>query len=186
MHRRRRLVALSSALWILACGPSEPKGPTAEEKAAEAKKKEQEAADEAALAARKAKREADEAEKARIEAEITAELERICVTPEKLPKDPVAACEAVGEALDAYMRRIGDEAAIAAWEGSGREKAVPMVVVQCTQADSAASAACQRSAFESASPALKDHTKKIMQLCIDKFAAKKGAPPAGVPKRRPG
>lgn len=181
----RRFVALSTALWMSACGGGEPPGPTPEQKQAEAKKKEQEAAEEAAVAERKAKREAEQKAKAEAEAKVTAELERLCVVPEKLPKDPVAACDAVGKAYDAYIRRVGDAAAVAAWDGGEKDKSVPMAVVQCTQADSVKTAACQKNALDNAGPGLKDEVKKMMQICIDKFASKR-QPPAGMPQRRPG
>lgn len=175
------------ALLLMACGGSKPAGPTADQKAAEvtAAAKAKAAEDEVAIAARKAKREAEEKAKAEAEAKLTAEFERLCVLPEKLPKDPVAACEAVGKAHDAFVRRIGDAAAIAAWEGGGSDKALPMTVVRCTQADSLKTAACQKNALDGAGPELKDEVGKMMQLCIDKFA-KKGQPPAGMPQRRPG
>ena len=60
-----------------------------------------------------------------------------------------------------------------------------MTVVRCTQADSIKAAACQKNALDGAGPELKDEVGKLMQLCIDKFAAK-GQPPAGMPQRRPG
>jgi hypothetical protein len=187
MSASPRLLTLCAALILTACGGSKPAGPGPDQKAAEADAaaKVKAAEDEAAIAKRKAKREAEEKAKAEAEAKLSAELERLCVLPEKLPKDPVAACEAVGKAHDAYVRRIGDPAAIAAWDGGGSEKALPMTVVRCTQADSVKTAACQKNALDGAGPELKDEVGKMMQLCIDKFA-KKGQPPAGMPQRRPG
>jgi hypothetical protein len=186
MSASPRILTLCAALILTACGGSKPAGPGADQKAAEAAEAAKKAAeDEAAIAARKAKREAEEKAKAEAAAKLTAELERLCVLPEKLPKDPVAACEAVGKAHDAFVRRIGDPAAIAAWDAGGSDKALPMTVVRCTQADSVKTAACQKHALDGAGPELKDEVGKMMQLCIDKFAAK-GQPPAGMPQRRPG
>lgn len=173
-------------MCLPACGGSKSDGPSAEQKAAEAKKKaDEEAAEAAAVTARKAKREADEKAKADADAKVAAELERLCVVPAKLPKDPVAACEDVGKAHDAYIRRVGDAKAVADWDASGKEAALPMTVVQCTQADSVKTAACQKNALEGAGPELKDHVKKMMQVCIDKFGSKR-APPSGMPQKRPG
>ncbi len=180
-----RCHALTFCLVVSACGGSAPKGPTAEEKQAEANKQAQDKADETAIAERKAKREADEKLKAESAAKVTAELERVVVVPEKLPKDPVEACDAVGKSHDAFVRRVGGAEAIAAWDAGGKDKAIPMTVVQCSMANSIKAAACQKNALDSAGPELKDETKKMMQLCIDKFAATKGAPPAGMPKKRP-
>lgn len=182
-----RLVLLSAALLSIACGGgSKADAADQKAKAAEADKAKKDAVDEAALAERKAKREAEAKAKVEAEAKLTAEFERLCVLPAKLPGDPVAACEAVGKAHDAFIRRVSDPAAIAAWDGGGSEKAIPMTVVRCTQADSVKAAACQKNALDGAGPELKDQVGKLMQLCIDKFAAGKGQPPAGMPQRRPG
>lgn len=182
-----RTVLLCSSLGLLACGGGAPKGPTPEQKAAEAKKAADDAEVEAkALAERKAKREADEAKQAEADKKVADEVERLTATlPEKLPKDPVAACDAVGKAQDAFVRRTGDAKAIEAWDAGGKDKALPMTIVQCTQADSVKTAACQKAAFDGAGAELKDQSKKLMQVCIDKYANKK-APPAGMPQRRPG
>lgn len=181
-----RLLLASLPLLALACGEPKKTGPTAEEKAAEAKKAEDEAKEAKAVAERKAKREADEKAKTEADAKVTAELERLSGTlPAKLPKDPVAACEDVGKAQDAFVRRLGDEKAIAAWDGGGKDKALPMAIVQCTQADSVKTAACQKNIFDNATADLKDATKQIMQVCIDKYG-NKGKPPAGMPQKRPG
>jgi hypothetical protein len=169
---------------LLACGGGAPKGPTAEQKQAEEAKKAEDAKNEAGVAERKAKREAEVAAQAEAKTKVTAELERLTVLPEKLPKDPVAACEAVGKAHDEFVKRTGDAKAIAAWDAGGKDKALPMTIVQCAQADSVKTAACQKNALDGAGPELKDETKTIMQMCIDKFAAKKA--PAAMPKRRPG
>lgn len=185
MSATPRVLTICAALTLLACGGAKPAAPGPDQKAAEAAAAAKAADDDAAVAARKAKREAEEQAKAAAEAKLSAELERLCVLPDKLPKDPVAACEAVGKAHDAYVRRIGDPAAIAAWDAGGSDKALPMTVVRCTQADSVKAAACQKHALDGAGAELKDEVGKLMQLCIDKFAAK-GQPPAGVPKRRPG
>jgi colicin import membrane protein len=181
------MLMLCAALLTLACGGSKPAGPSADQKAADAAAaaKVKAAEDEVAVAARKAKREADEKAKADAQAKLAAEFERLCVLPDKLPRDPVAACEAVGKAHDAFIRRVSDPAAVTAWEAGGSEKAIPMTVVRCTQSDSIKAAACQKNALDGAGPELKDEVGKLMQLCIDKFAAK-GQPPAGMPQRRPG
>ncbi len=170
----------------LGCGAAKPTGPSPEEKQAAAKKAEDDAKEAAGTAERKAKREAEEKTKAENDAKITTELERLATAlPAKLPKDPVAACEAVGQAQDAFVRRLGDEKAVAAWDGGGKDKAIPMAIVQCTQADSVKSAACQKNIFDSAGPELKDESRKIMQICIDKYGSTR-KPPAGMPQKRPG
>jgi hypothetical protein len=97
----------------------------------------------------------------------------------------VAACEAVGKAHDAFVRRVGDAKEVADWEAKGMENGVAMTVVQCSQADSVQAAACQKNALDGAGPEFKGEVKKLMQTCIDKFGSKK-APPSGMPKKRPG
>ena len=181
----RTLVVCCVAVPLLACGGGEPKGPSADQKQVEAAKKAEDAKNEAAVAERKAKREADEAALAEAKSKVAAELERLTVLPDKLPKDPVAACEAVGKAHDEFVKRTGDAKAIAAWDAGGKDKALPMTIVQCAQADSVKTAACQKNALDGAGPELKDETKQIMQMGIDKFAAAKKAP-AAMPQRRPG
>ena len=180
-----RLAPWFATVLVFACGEPKPTGPTADEKAAAAKKADDEAKEAAAVAERKAKREAEEKARAETEEKAKAAIERLSVLPAKLPKDPVAACEAVGQAQDAFVRRLGDDKAIAAWDGGGKDKALPMAIVQCTQADSVKTAACQKHMFDNAGPELKDATKQIMQVCIDKYGSTR-KPPAGMPQKRPG
>ena len=180
---RSPVLTLCLALTLGACGGSAPKGPTPAEQQASADKEKQAAADEAAIAERKSKREADEKLKAEAAEKVTAELERLTVVPEKLPKG--TSCDEVGKSQDAFVRRVGDPKAIADWDGGGKDRAIPMTVVQCTQADSIKVAACQKNALDGAGPELKDETRKMMQLCIDKFAVRKAAP-SGMPQKRPG
>jgi hypothetical protein len=139
----------------------------------------------AALAERKAKRDAEFAAKQEADGKVAGELERLCVAPDKLPKK-VPGCEEVGEARDAFVRRVSSPEEIAAWEGGGKEEAILMTVVQCTQADTPKVALCQKSALDGAGPALKDHAKELLQTCIDKYGKGAAAATAAVPKKRPG
>ncbi|MBK7826057.1 hypothetical protein [Nannocystis sp.] len=184
MPTPRRLLLLCSTALALACGG--PAGPNADDqkaKQAAAKQAEDDAKEAAGVAERKAKREAEDKLKAEAEVKIAAELERLSVLPDKLPKG--VTCDTVGTAQDAFVRRLGDAKAIAAWDAGGKDKAIPMTIVQCTQADSVKTAVCQQNMFDSAGPELKDETRKIMQVCIDKYGSTK-KPPAGMPQKRPG
>lgn len=176
-------------MLTLACGGGSSQGSANGEKAASevTAKQKKDAEASAALAVRKAKREAAQKAKADAEAKITTELVRLCVVPEKYTKDPVKGCDAAGKAFDGFMRRLSDPDALKKWESGGSDKGIAMAVVQCNQADSAKVAACQKNALDGAGADLKDHGKKLMQMCIDKFAkkARPGSGPA-VPKRRPG
>lgn len=140
----------------------------------------------ARLAERKAKREAEFKAKEEAKAKLQSEIERLCVVPEKIEKDFVKACDGVGKAHDAYVRRSGDEERIAAWDGGESEREIPMTVVRCTQADSPQVAACQKNALDGLGPEMKDHLGEFLQTCIDKYASKKARKGAAVPKRRPG
>ena len=179
-----RIVLLSAALLSIACGGgSKADAADQKAKAAEADKAKKDAVDEAALAERKAKREAEDKLKAEAKLKIAAELERLSALPDKLPKG--VTCDTVGTAQDAFVRRLGDAKAIAAWDAGGKDKAIPMTIVQCTQADSVKTAVCQQNMFDSAGPELKDEARKIMQVCIDKYGSTR-KPPAGMPQKRPG
>lgn len=181
-----RLALVASSLLVLACGEPKKTGPSADEKAAEAKKAQEDADNAKAVAERKAKREAEEKAKQDSDARVAGELERLSAAlPAKLPRDPVAACEEVGTAQDAFVRRVGGPEAVTAWDGGGKDKTLPMTIVQCTQADSVKTAACQKAVFDGAGPELKDAGKQIMQVCIDKYGSK-AKPPAGMPQKRPG
>ena len=179
---RVSVVAMSLGL-VVACdsGGSAPvetkKAPAEEELDAETK---------ARIAERKAKREAEAKAKADAEAKLGSEIERVCVVPDKIEKDFVKACDGVGKAHDEYIRRSGDADAISAWDGGGSERAIPMTVVQCTQADSVEVAACQKNALDNLGPEMKDHLKKFLQACIDKYASKRAPKGTAPPKRRPG
>jgi hypothetical protein len=177
-----RRISCSIVLFLsLGCddGSAAPPAPA---KAADAD--ELDAETKARLAERKAKREAEQKAKADAEAKLQGEIERLCIVPDDVPKDFVAACDAVGKAHDEYVRRSGDPEAIAEWDGGGSERHIPMTVVQCTQADSVEVAACQKHALDGLGPEMKDHIKDFLRACIDKYASKR--PTAGVPKRRPG
>jgi hypothetical protein len=156
------------------------------QEAAAKTKAEQEEADAkeqaAALADRKAKREAEFKAEQEAKEKVAAELERLCVVPDKLPKK-VPGCEEVGEAQDAFVRRVSTGEEIAAWDAGGKEEAIPMAVVQCTQADSAKVSLCQKTALDAAGPELKGHAKEILQTCIDKYGKDTAAAAAAVPKK---
>jgi colicin import membrane protein len=186
-HRRTiaRACGLLTVLSLVACDASTADAPTEAQKRVAAEKEAKDAEAAAAVAAGKAKRDAEKKAEEEAAKKLADELARICVLPEKMPKDPVAACEAVGQAHDAFIRRVGSPEAVAEWDAGGKEKVIPMSVVQCSQADSLEAAACQGHALEAAGPDMVDQTKIILQTCIDNFPGRRrgGAP---VLKQRPG
>src|SRR5688500_2427531 len=105
------------AVVLAGCDDSGKKQKQEQEAAAKAEKAEADAKkDSAALAERKAKRDAEFAAKQEAEQKVAGERERLCVAPDKLPKK-VPGCEEVGEARDAFVRRVSSPEEIAAWEG---------------------------------------------------------------------
>jgi hypothetical protein len=164
------------------CDDTAPK----QKQQAEAKAAQEEAAakeQSAAVAERKAQREAEFKAKQEAEQKVASELERLTALPDKLPKK-LPGCEAVGEAHDAFVRRVSSAEEIATWDAGGKEEGIPMTVVQCTQADSAKVSLCQKNALDAAGPELKESVKQLLQTCVEKYG-KGSAPAALVPKKPP-
>lgn len=143
-------------------------------------------ADEKEAAARKAKREAADKAKADAEEARRVEITKIAVVGEKKPKGLAEGCEAVADARDRFVERLGTAEAKAAW-AAGRENDRPMAIIQCTAAESVDVAACQINGLDGASPALVDHMDDILAYCVGKHARPKpgGAASSGaaIPKR---
>ena len=169
-------------LVLGACDSGEAEKKAAAAAKAKADKDKAEAEKTAAnIAKRKAEREAKATADAEAEEARRLELMRLCVVPDPLPKE-IPSCQDVGEAHDAYVRRVGDADAVAKWDGGGKESDMPMTVVRCNQADSNKVALCQKNALDNAGPELLDHVAPMLQRCIDKFG-KGGGRPGAVPAK---
>lgn len=143
--------------------------------------------DETALAERKEKRLAAEKAKADAAEAVRAEIVKVAVVGDKPIKGLAEACEAVADAQDRFVARLGSDDAKAKW-AAGRENQRPMAIIQCTSADSTAVASCQVNGLDNASPALAEQMQAIIDYCVEKFAPPRqpGTLPAGggqIPKR---
>lgn len=134
----------------------------------------------------KRKREAEAQAKADEEDRIHQAIVKIAVAPEKPPKALADACQAVADAQDRFVERLGDADAKAKWQAS-REGDLPMSIIACTSNDSVVVAGCQANALDQADATLKDRMQEILDVCVSKFAKPRagGVQAAGVaiPKR---
>lgn len=172
-----RVLSVAIAVGLCGCGKGVPQA----EDFRESTKKQPEI-DEEALARRKAEREAEQQAKQQAEEHLRNELIRLSIVPEG-EKPP--SCEEVSQAYDMFVRRVGDEAMIAKWDGGENEEAMAMAVVQCTQSGSGKVAACQKHALDNAGPELAAHAEDLLDKCIDKFG-KAGGDPGVVPSKPAG
>lgn len=173
-------LTLASAL-LLACDNS-----ARNEQIATVEKK-PDGSDEKAAAERKEKRLAAERAKAEAQENIRLEIAKVAVLGAKPPKGLAEGCEAAADAQDRFVARLGSAEAKAEWTAD-RENQRPMTIIQCTSADSVDVASCQINALDNAPPALAEHMKDMLAMCIEKFARQRraGTPPGGggeIPKR---
>ncbi len=180
MSPRTVLASVVLFSFAAACGPS---GPTPSEleaqKAAAAKKKEEEDA----LAKRKADREAKEQAVKDAEAALAAQIDALAVLPEEMPKDLKKACDARAQAEDDFMTKNFEGAAVDKWnEAKGTQ--LGFAKQSCMKVGKIEIPACQINALSKAPPELKKNLPDLLKRCIDKFAgegeqvaAGDGAPP---------
>ena len=124
------------------------------------------------LAEQKAAEEAEERKQAAMQA--------VAIVPEPLPKSLGKACDAVGEAYDAFMQRMyADEPDTLHKWNDAKDTQLPMTTATCIKGASLQAAACQKHALDQASEELKGAQTELLRLCIDKFgrANKGGAVP---------
>lgn len=171
-------------LCVTACDSGGDKKAEDAAKAKEAKEKKEQEETDKRIAERKAKREAEEKKKTADDEARHAEMLALVVVPDPMPKK-APTCQDVGDAHDAYIRRLGDPEMIKQWDGSGRDKEMPMTVVRCNQADSNKVAVCQKNALDNATAIMLGHETELLDKCIDKFG-KAGGRPGAVPSRPPG
>ena len=179
----RRLVRSLLVPVLLTCGCDDgaAKKQAAEAEAKAAKEKAEQEKTDAAIAKRKAEREAEAKAKAEEEERRRTEMARLCVIPDPPPKKSPS-CEEVGEAHDAFIRRVGDPETVTKWDGGDKESELPMTIVRCTQADSNKVAICQHNALSGAGAEFLGYEKDLLQRCIDQFG-KAGGNPGMVPPK---
>ncbi len=172
---------LSTSFALSACGGGgKPKPDPAAKAAADAKAKEEKEREER-LAKRKAEREAKEAAEAKAAEELKAKVDAVCVLPEKMPKNLKAACEAVVQANDAFMKKqYADKPDVLAKWNEAKGTQLGMTRQQCIKEGSLEVAACQANALNSAGPELKKELATLLRTCKEKFASgPKGEAKAG-------
>ncbi|GEM_PF-1630133 len=126
------------------------------------------AAEAKAKQAAQAKRIADEQAKATL----ASALENATIVPADTPKDLMAACDAVVDAYDQFMKTqfAADERAILEFM-DGRREELGKIRSQCNKTASVNAAGCQINALRSAVPVLKDHAADLLNRCAEKFGA---------------
>lgn len=164
--------ALVILATLSACGGGgQPSVDESIAKAMEMESKQQRIQEEAKELDRKERVEAA-AQKKEAEARRTAELDEAAQLPEPMPADLGAACEAVMNAYDEFMKR-GKENDVLAWH-DGRRKKLGERRSACAAQGSLQVAACQSRALLSEPPTLADverteAARLIMARCADKF-----------------
>ena len=111
---------------------------------------------------------------------------KIAVAPESPPKALAEACQAVADAQDRFVERLGDAGAKSKWTAS-RESDLPMSIIACSSNESVVVAGCQANALDQADATMKDRMQEILDVCVSKFAKPRagGVQAAGmaIPKR---
>lgn len=172
----------------LVLGGCDSGGDAKQAQAAKAKADKDKAAQEqtdANIAKRKAAREAEETAKVEADDKRKTEFDRLCALPDPMPKKSPS-CDDVGEAHDAFLRRVGDAELIKKWDGGGKESELPMTIVRCAQADSNKVSLCQKHALDGAGADMLGHEKELLQKCIEKFGKAARGGRSGVVPPKPG
>ena len=160
------LSVVCAGVGVAGCGPSEAE--LAAAKAAADKKKAEEAAMEARLAEKRAEREAAKKAKEAEEKAYAEKVDKLCVVPEKLPKDLKKACDVVAQENDAFMTRMYTGEALERWQ-KAKQMQLGMTTAQCNKTGSVKVAACQATAMRNAGEDLKKGLPDLMRRCIEKY-----------------
>jgi hypothetical protein len=160
------LIVSAGLVGTLACDSPKP-APAA---VADEKKADEDAEFEKRMEERRQQRLAEQKEKEEAEAKKKSALDAVAVLPDKMPKGLGAACEQVGDAYDAYMKRTyaEDQATLDKWN-SAKGTQLPMTIASCTKAASVEVAACQSHGLENAPAELEGEQAAILRTCIEKF-----------------
>ena len=157
---------------VPACDNSEEEAKKAAEAKAAADKKK---AEEEKLAARKKAREDKKKAEKEAEEKKKAEIDALCVLPEKLPKKLDKACEEAGVAYDKFMERVyGDNKEVMEKWQQGKKMQMQMMQGTCMKTGSIEAAACQTNALNTAPPEMKKAVSDFAIRCGEKFPKKEG------------
>jgi hypothetical protein len=162
----RRVLTLALLLSIPACD-SKPTPTT--EKADE--KKSEEADLKARLEKRAADRKAKEEADKKAEEDLAAKVKEVSVIPEgaKLPKKIAQACEQVGEAQTAFMKKFhADVPEDAVFTQVG------LIKKQCNSLEKVEIAMCWKFALDATTEELKGAINEYLKVCMEKYGG--GAP----------
>jgi uncharacterized caspase-like protein len=113
-------------------------------------------------------------ERKKAEAALDSAVDAAAVQPAEPPADLEAACDAVVEAHDAYMKS-GSERDALVWS-DGRRRKMGERRVACIKVAKLPVAACEAQALRNAPPALdvlsrEDAARRLMERCHDKFGS---------------
>lgn len=178
----RSLVSSSVLLAVVAGSASACDSGDSSKPAPDATKNNEDAELEKRVAERREKRLAEQKAAEEAEAKKKAALDAVCVLPKNMPKKLADACKAVGEAQDAFMKRMyaDDPGTLEKWS-SAKNTQLPMTITTCTKTGSIEAAACQANALTQAPPELAKELPELLRTCIDKFG--KGAAGGTVPPK---
>jgi hypothetical protein len=168
---RPGLVVPIAALLLAGCGEKSDPDKVAQAFSIESKQQR----DVEAARAAKASQDAEAHERARSEAQqLQAAIDASAVLPNPLPADGVAACDAVVEAYDAFMKG-GSEADQLAWS-DGRRRKLGERRTACAKVSNLRVAACEARALANppASFGERDRAeaaRMLMERCHEKFGS---------------
>jgi hypothetical protein len=173
----RSLALVTLASLAIACGPP---GPTPSELEAAKKQEEKKKAEDEAMAKRKTEREAKEKAEKDAEAAVAAQIDALCVLPEKMPKKLDDACAARAKAEDDFMNKHFDGDARAKWnEAKGTQ--LGFAKQSCIKTAKIEVPACQVEAMNNAPAEFKTKLPDLLRRCMDKFGTEAGAEIAAAP-----
>lgn len=172
----RELIFYGCALASIGCGSSTPQ-PSVEQSIAKAVTVEDAQKRDAAIIEAKEREERKEraTEKQAIEQTRASEIDAAAVLPATMPADLAAACDAVVNAHDAFMKR-GPEKDVLNWYQGGRRKKIAERRAACVTQGKIAVAACEAQALSAELPSLvgierSEAALMVMARCAEKFGS---------------
>lgn len=172
----RELIFYGCTLALIGCGSSTPQ-PSVEQSIAKAVTVDDAQKRDAAIIEAKERelRKEREHEKEAVEQTRAAEIDAAAVLPATMPADLAAACDAVVNAHDAFMKR-GPEKDVLNWYQGGRRKKIAERRAACVTQGKIPVAACEAQALSAELPSLvgierSEAALMVMARCAEKFGA---------------